>query len=130
MEGWVAEDGGKGKQERVVEECSATAIDIHFFPVHVLTSLIPRFARAFFHTASDRKLGRASEKAYWYHKLVYPFFLSHTHFLSLMASCCYKLLENPAITRDRAVREKVFHLMGMLIKKYNQALSTLHFSIP
>ena len=42
-----------------------------------------------------------------------------------MASCCYKLLENPAITRDRAVREKVFHLMGMLIKKYNQALSTL-----
>ena len=46
-----------------------------------------------------------------------------------MASCCYKLLENPVITRDRAVREKVFHLMGMLIKKYNQALSTLHFSI-
>jgi len=42
---------------------------------------------------------------------------------SLMASCCYKLLENPAVTRDRAVREKVFHLMGMVIKKYNQALS-------
>lgn len=44
---------------------------------------------------------------------------------SLMASCCYKLLENPAVTRDRAVREKVFHLMGMVIKKYNQALSML-----
>ena len=53
-----------------------------------------------------------------------------THTLpSLMASCCYKLLENPAITRDRTVREKVFHLMGMLVKKYNQALSMQHFSM-
>ena len=64
-----------------------------------------------------------------YHNLVYPFF-AHPHTLpSLMASCCYKLLENPAITRDRTVREKVFHLMGMLVKKYNQALSMQHFSM-
>ena len=44
---------------------------------------------------------------------------------------CYKLLENPGFVREKTARDKVFGLMGSLMKRFNMALgerSTPHHS--
>jgi condensin complex subunit 1 len=43
----------------------------------------------------------------------------------MLTTCCYKLLENPAINRNKAVRDIVFNIIGIMVKKYNHALSKL-----
>ncbi len=43
-------------------------------------------------------------------------------FPSLMASCCYKMMENPTFGREKELRERIVHLLGTIVKKYNQAL--------
>ena len=44
---------------------------------------------------------------------------------SLVASCCYKMLESPSAMKEKAVKEELFQLLGLLVKKYNQTLSEL-----
>ncbi len=39
---------------------------------------------------------------------------------SLVASCAYKLLESPAITRDKALLDKTLDLLGCLVRDYGQ----------
>ena len=46
--------------------------------------------------------------------------------LSLVASCCYKMLESPSAMKEKTVKEELFQLLGLLVKKYNQTLSELH----
>ena len=41
---------------------------------------------------------------------------------SLLLSLCYKLLENPGFVREKTARDKVFSLMGSLMKRFNVAL--------
>ena len=41
---------------------------------------------------------------------------------SLLLSMCYKLLENPGFVREKAARDRVVHLTGVLMKKYNMGL--------
>ena len=41
---------------------------------------------------------------------------------SLLLSMCYKLLENPGFVREKTARDKVFGLMGSLMKRFNMAL--------
>ena len=41
---------------------------------------------------------------------------------SLVLSLCYKLLENPGFVREKMARDKVFGLMGSLMKRFNMAL--------
>ncbi|XP_066568478.1 condensin complex subunit 1 isoform X2 [Amia ocellicauda] len=45
-------------------------------------------------------------------------------FISCVSSCCYKLLETPAISqaRSRTCRLAVLHLLGLLVKRYNHML--------
>ena len=43
-----------------------------------------------------------------------------------MASCCSKILENPTIGREKELREKITHLLGTIVKQYNQTLSKLN----
>ncbi len=44
-------------------------------------------------------------------------------FVNLVANCCYKLLENPAVSRNKSTRDTMFLLLGTMVKKYNHALS-------
>lgn len=43
----------------------------------------------------------------------------------LLAQLCYKLLENSSITKDQLLRDRVVHLLGVLVRDYGQALSEL-----
>ena len=52
---------------------------------------------------------------------------------SLLLSLCYKLLENPGFVREKTARDKVFGLMGSLMKRFNVALGkfSMHiFTLP
>ena len=48
---------------------------------------------------------------------------------SLVTCCCYKLLENPDVAKIRSTRDTVFQLLGVMVKKYNHALSEYCFLI-
>ena len=41
----------------------------------------------------------------------------------LVGQLCYKLLENSSIGRDQSVRDRVIHLLGILVRDYGQVLS-------
>ena len=43
----------------------------------------------------------------------------------LVAQLCYKLLENSSISKDQSLRDRVVHLLGVLVRDYGQALSEL-----
>ena len=43
----------------------------------------------------------------------------------LVAQICYKFLENISITKDQLLRDRVIHLLGVLVRDYGQALSKL-----
>ncbi|XP_074654081.1 condensin complex subunit 1-like isoform X2 [Tubulanus polymorphus] len=43
-------------------------------------------------------------------------------FINMVTSCCYKLLENSKINRNKPTRDNIFHLMAIVIKKYNHSL--------
>ena len=43
----------------------------------------------------------------------------------LVAQLCYKLLENSSICKDQLLRDRVVHLLGVLVRDYGQALSEL-----
>jgi hypothetical protein len=42
---------------------------------------------------------------------------------SLFANACYKLLENPAVTRDKVLLENIYSLLGLTVKKYGLVMS-------
>ena len=42
---------------------------------------------------------------------------------TLLASLCYKLLENPMVVRDKSLLENIVELMGLILKKYGLTLS-------
>ena len=42
---------------------------------------------------------------------------------SLVASCCYKVMENPGAMKEKSLKEEMFHVLGLLVQKYNQMLS-------
>ncbi len=41
----------------------------------------------------------------------------------LVASACYKLLESPIVSRERALTDKTLRLLGRLVRDYGQGLS-------
>ena len=43
----------------------------------------------------------------------------------LVAQLCYKLLENSSVSKDQLLRDRVIHLLGVLVRDYGQALSEL-----
>ncbi|EDO34797.1 predicted protein, partial [Nematostella vectensis] len=43
-------------------------------------------------------------------------------FVNLMTGCCYKLLENPAVIRNKTTKDVVINLLGIVVKKYNNGL--------
>ncbi|XP_071502768.1 condensin complex subunit 1-like [Diadema antillarum] len=43
-------------------------------------------------------------------------------FVNLVSGCCYKLLENPSITRNHSAREVITQVLGLLFKRYNHVL--------
>lgn len=45
------------------------------------------------------------------------------HLLRIVAGCCYKVLENPAVGRDKEIRGPLSSLLGLIVKKYHQNLS-------
>ncbi|KAG8435743.1 hypothetical protein GDO86_013621 [Hymenochirus boettgeri] len=46
-------------------------------------------------------------------------------FVSLVTSCCYKMMENPSIVlaKNKNTREALGHLLGVTVKRYNHMLS-------
>ena len=38
------------------------------------------------------------------------------------------MLESPTAMKEKTVKEELFQLLGLLVKKYNQTLSELHTS--
>ena len=42
-----------------------------------------------------------------------------------MTNCCYKLLENPANTKDKATQDLICQLLGVFVQRYNHSLSEL-----
>ena len=48
---------------------------------------------------------------------------------SLVTNSCYKLLENADVCKDRACRDSIFQLLGIMVKKHNHGLGTLIFII-
>lgn len=67
------------------------------------------------------------ECMFLYTYLVVSLQVASPHFTSLLpslvASCCYKMLESPSVMKEKAVKEELFQLLGLLVKKYNQTLS-------
>ncbi|XP_046579520.1 LOW QUALITY PROTEIN: condensin complex subunit 1-like [Haliotis rubra] len=43
-------------------------------------------------------------------------------FVSLVSNTCYKLLENPGISKVKDTRETISHILGCLVKRYNHGL--------
>lgn len=43
----------------------------------------------------------------------------------LIAQLCYKLLENSSISKDQSLKDRIIHLLGILVRDYGQALSKL-----
>ncbi|KAL5262314.1 hypothetical protein ACHWQZ_G007890 [Mnemiopsis leidyi] len=46
----------------------------------------------------------------------------HETFVEQVANCCYKLLENPEVVKCKKTLEFIFHVLGVLIKRYNHCL--------
>lgn len=42
---------------------------------------------------------------------------------TLLASLCYKFLENPTVVRDKSLLENIVELIGLILKKYGLTLS-------
>ena len=42
---------------------------------------------------------------------------------TLLASLCYKLLENPTVVRDKNLLDNIVELIGLTVKKYGLVLS-------
>lgn len=40
----------------------------------------------------------------------------------MVAGCCFKMLENPAVAQDKDTREVIFYLLGLVVKTYNQGV--------
>ena len=53
---------------------------------------------------------------------MYVYVCMYYNMYSLLLSLCYKLLENPGFVREKTARDKVFGLMGSLMKRFNVAL--------
>eukprot|EP00057_Strongylocentrotus_purpuratus_P001456 XP_001199144.2 PREDICTED: condensin complex subunit 1 [Strongylocentrotus purpuratus] len=43
-------------------------------------------------------------------------------FVNLVSGCCYKMLENPSITRNHSTRDVITQTLGLLFKRYNHVL--------
>ncbi|KAI0222052.1 Condensin complex subunit 1 [Lamellibrachia satsuma] len=43
-------------------------------------------------------------------------------FINLVTGSCYRLLENPNAVKTKGTRDYIFHLIGLMIKKYNHGL--------
>ncbi|KAK2183431.1 hypothetical protein NP493_312g03022 [Ridgeia piscesae] len=43
-------------------------------------------------------------------------------FINLVTGSCYRLMENPNAVRNKGTRDSIFHLIGLMIKKYNHGL--------
>ncbi|XP_013415078.1 condensin complex subunit 1-like isoform X2 [Lingula anatina] len=48
--------------------------------------------------------------------------VAEEEFVNLVTCCCYKLLENPSVTKNRVSKDAIFHLLGTMVKKYNHGL--------
>lgn len=44
---------------------------------------------------------------------------------SLVTGSCYRLLENPNAVKTKGTRDYIFHLIGLMIKKYNHGLGEI-----
>ena len=42
-----------------------------------------------------------------------------------IANCCYRLLENPEVVKCKKTLEFIFHVLGILIKRYSHCLGAL-----
>ena len=47
---------------------------------------------------------------------------SHSYMKLQVANCCYKLLENPEVVKCKKTLEFIFHVLGVLIKRYSHCL--------
>ncbi|XP_031564431.1 condensin complex subunit 1-like [Actinia tenebrosa] len=45
-------------------------------------------------------------------------------FVNLVTGFCYKLLENPVVTKAKITKDLVFNMLGTVVKKYSTGLST------
>ena len=50
-------------------------------------------------------------------------------YFSLVTNGCYKLLENADVCKDRACRDSIFQLLGIMVKKHNHGLGTQCLSV-
>ncbi|GFO08346.1 hypothetical protein PoB_003485100 [Plakobranchus ocellatus] len=48
--------------------------------------------------------------------------VAEEEFVSLISSCCYKLLENPSTSKNKETLVSIAHILGNLIKRYNHGL--------
>ena len=46
----------------------------------------------------------------------------------MVAGCCFKLLENPAVVQDKDVCEMIFNLLGVVVKTYNQGVGEFEYN--
>ncbi|CAL1547575.1 unnamed protein product, partial [Lymnaea stagnalis] len=49
--------------------------------------------------------------------------VAEEEFVSLVSTCCYKLLENPATSKEKDALVAIAHIIGNLVKRYNHGLS-------
>ena len=45
---------------------------------------------------------------------------------NLIGQLCYRMLENSSISKDQSLRNRVMHLLGVLVRDYGQSLSKSH----
>ncbi|XP_029651590.1 condensin complex subunit 1-like [Octopus sinensis] len=48
--------------------------------------------------------------------------IAEENFINLIISCCYNLLQNPSITRQKETKEVIGNILGVLVKRHNRAL--------
>lgn len=49
--------------------------------------------------------------------------VAEEEFVSLVSTCCYKLLENPATSKEKDTLVAIANIIGNLVKRYNHGLS-------
>jgi len=43
---------------------------------------------------------------------------------SLITNCCYKLLEKQNVTKNKVVRDIIFQILGVMVKRFNHTIGT------
>jgi len=55
--------------------------------------------------------------------------MQHYVTCSLITNNCYKLLENQNVTKNKVVRDAIFQILGVMVKRFNHTIGLTVISL-